>query len=353
MVHDLSPFAIRFWDHFGVRWYGLSYMFGFLAAYIIIRWICEKQKMGLRPEMVSDFITYIAIGTLAGGRLGYCLFYSPDLFLKFRPDFPFWGVLAVNEGGMASHGGMIGIVVAAWLFAKKNGINYLYLFDLVALAGPVGVFAGRIANFVNGELVGREAPPDLPWAVKFPQDIYMWPSQEPGRLSSLTTVVEHLGITKDQWLDLADKFRFESAAREKIYSTLNTIVEQIQSGQTVLKEAIAPLLTARHPSQLYGALGEGLLVFLLLFFIWRKPRRPGFVASCFIVFYALVRIIGENYRLPDAHIGYQFMDLTRGQILSLVMLVTGFVLMFVWSRAVSVTVSGWGKIQSIKLGRRS
>lgn len=353
MVHDFSPFAIRFWDHFGVRWYGLSYMFGFLAAYIVIRWLSDKQKAGLRPDMVSDFITYIAIGTLVGGRLGYCIFYSPDLFTKFRPDFPFWGVLAVNEGGMASHGGMLGIILACWLFARKHSLNYLYLFDLVALSGPIGVFAGRIANFINGELVGREAPPDLPWAVKFPQDIFLWPSQEPGRLASLTDTVQHLGITKDQWLDLVDKFRFDVSAREKIYSTLNTIVEQIQTGQATLKEAIAPALTARHPSQLYGALGEGLLVFLLLFLLWRKPRKPGFIASCFIIFYALVRISDEHFRMPDAHIGFQWMDLTRGQILSGVMLIAGFVCMFLWSRSALMTIPGWGRIQSIKLGRKN
>ena len=129
MVHDLSPFIFKFpdtslWgDHFGIRWYGFSYMLGFICAYKIISWLAERQRAGLNYTMVGDFITYAAIGTLVGGRLGYCLFYDPSLFLSFRPSIPFWGVLAVNEGGMASHGGIIGIIVASILYAKKHGLK--------------------------------------------------------------------------------------------------------------------------------------------------------------------------------------------------------------------------------------
>ncbi len=351
-VHDLSPFAIHFYDNFGIRWYGLSYMFGFIAAYLIMKWMCEKQKAGLRPEMVSDLITYVAIGTLAGGRLGYCLFYSPDLFFKFKADFPWWGVLAVNEGGMASHGGMIGIVLAIWLFSKKYRINTLYLFDLAALSGPIGVFAGRLANFVNGELVGRPAPADLPWAVRFPQDIFLWPKNEPGRLNSLSTVVEKINITASQWNDWVEQIRSDVGAREKVYNALNMIVEKIQAGNIEVKNAIAPLLTPRHPSQLYGALGEGLLIFVLLLLLWKSPRKPGFISSCFIVFYAIVRIVDEYFRMPDDHLGLQWLNLSRGQWLSVFMLILGFVLMFVWSRSVSITVPGWGRLHSIKLSRK-
>ncbi|MEK6774572.1 MAG: prolipoprotein diacylglyceryl transferase [Bdellovibrionota bacterium] len=353
MVHDLSPFAIHFFDNFGIRWYGLSYMFGFFAAYLIMRWLCEKQKAGLNADMVSDLITYIAIGTLAGGRLGYCLFYSPDLFLKFKPNFPWWGVLAVNEGGMASHGGIIGIVLAIWLFSRKYKVNTLYLFDLAALTGPIGICAGRLANFINGELVGRPAPSDLPWAVRFPQDIFLWPKNEPGRLPSLAPVVEKMDITSNQWLEWIDQIRnADGAAREKIYSVLNLIVEKIQSGNIEIKNTIGPLLTPRHPSQLYGAFGEGLLIFTVLFLLWRTPKKPGFIASSFIVLYALVRISDEYFRMPDDHLGLQWLDLSRGQWLSIFMLTLGLFLMFIWSRSVSITVPGWGKLQSIKLSRK-
>jgi phosphatidylglycerol:prolipoprotein diacylglycerol transferase len=352
MVHDLDPFLWRISGDFGIRWYGLSYMTGFILAYFIIKWLAGRQRAGLTPHMVGDFITYAAIGTLVGGRLGYCIFYGPDLFLKFKSSFPFWGVLAVNEGGMASHGGMIGIAIACLLYARKYGVNVLYLFDLVTVSGPVGVFFGRIANFINGELVGRPCSPDFPLAVKFPQDIYLWPNQEFSRVPGLASVVDKIGISREQWLEWCDKFRIDAGAREHIYATLNKIVDAIQSGNTAAKEAIAPLLTPRHPSQLYGAVGEGLFVFLVLFFLWRKPRKPGFIAASFIILYAIVRISDEYFRMPDVQIGFQWLGLTRGQWLSIVMLCLGFVLMFIWNRASSLKIMGWGRGQNIKLNRK-
>ncbi len=352
MVHDLDPFAFRISGDFGVRWYGLSYMMGFICAYLLIKWLAKRQRSGLTPQMVGDFITYGAIGTLVGGRLGYVLFYGPDLFLKFKSEFPYWGVLAVNEGGMASHGGIIGIVVACLLYARKYSVNGLYLLDLVSVAGPIGVFFGRIANFINGELVGRPSPADYPLAVKFPQDIYSWPAQEAARLPELTPVVEKIGVDREQWLGLLEKFRFDGSARDQVYSILNQIVESIQGGNLEAKQAIAPMLTPRYPSQLFAAFGEGLFLFLILFLLWKKPRKPGFIAAMFIVLYAIVRVLDERYRMPDAHIGFQALDLTRGQWLSIAMFVVGIVLMFVWSRASSLSIPGWGRGQSIKLNRK-
>nr|BFD58811.1 prolipoprotein diacylglyceryl transferase [Bdellovibrio sp. CKG001] len=352
MVHDFDPFALRISGDFGVRWYGLSYMMGFICAYLLITWLVRRQRAGMTAQMVGDFITYAAIGTLVGGRLGYVLFYGPDLFLKFKATFPYWGVLAVNEGGMASHGGIIGIVIACWLYARKYSVNTLYLFDLVAVSGPVGVFFGRIANFINGELVGRPCDPTYPLAVKFPQDITSWPSQEAGKLSELVPVVEKIGVGREQWLELVDKFRFDMGARDQLYSILNKVIESIQDGNTAAKEAIAPLLTPRYPSQLFAAVGEGLVIFLFLFFLWRKPRKPGFIAACFILIYAVVRVVDEHFRMPDAHIGFQALGLTRGQWLSLVMFVVGLIMMFVWTRASSLKISGWSKGHSIKLNRK-
>ena len=351
MVHSLSPFIIRFTETLGLRWYGFSYVMGFVCAYLIMVWLVRRQRNGLTAEHVSDFITYLAFGTLIGGRLGYVLFYSPDLLFKFKADFPFWGVLAVNEGGMASHGGMIGIVVATWLFSRKSGAKILYLLDLCVVAGPIGVFFGRIANFINGELVGRPAPADFPLAVKFPQDIQMWPTQEFERLQTLSPVTEKIGVPSSQWLDWLSHFRIDSAARDHVYSTLNAIVDQIQSGNAAAKEAIAPLLTPRHPSQLYAAFGEGLFIFLFLFFLWRKPRKPGIVGATFVILYAAVRIADEFFRTPDAHIGFQLFGLTRGQWLSIGMMFIGFVLMFIWSRSLAAPVNGWGRVQSVKIGR--
>lgn len=352
MVHDLDPFALRIVGDFGIRWYGLSYMMGFIFAYLFVRWLVQKQHSGLNDIMVGDFITYGAIGTLVGGRLGYVFFYGPDLLTKFKTQFPFWGALAVNEGGMASHGGIIGIVIACWLFARRYSVNVLYLLDLVAVSGPMGVFFGRIANFINGELVGRPCDPSFPLAVKFPQDIYLWPSLEFNKLEGLTSVVEKVGVTQDQWLELLGKFRFDSNAHEQVYAILTKIINQIQSGNLAAKEAIAPLLTARYPSQLFAAVGEGLFCFIILFFIWRKARKPGFIAGSFVLLYAVVRVVDENFRMPDVQIGFQWLGLTRGQWLSVVMFAAGLVLMFISSRSSSLKIPGWGRGQSVKIGRK-
>lgn len=351
-VHDLNPFAIQFSENFGIRWYGLSYMLGFICAYILIRWLVSRQRVGFNPNMVGDFITYVAIGTLMGGRLGYVLFYAPDLFLKFKGDFPFWGVLAVNEGGMASHGGMIGIVIACIMFARRYGVNFLYLLDLVSVAGPVGVFFGRIANFINGELVGRPAPEGFPLAVKFPQDILNWPSTNFENLNGLSDVAEKVGVTRDQWAGMIEKFQLDTLSKAQVYETLQKIVVEIQNGNSGVKEALAPLLTARYPSQLFAAVGEGLLIFLFLFFLWRKGRKPGFIAATFIILYSLVRIADEYFRMPDLQIGYQWLGLTRGQWLSVGMFFIGVCMMFLWMRSSSLNIPGWSRGHSIRLGRK-
>ncbi|MFZ3229736.1 MAG: prolipoprotein diacylglyceryl transferase [Pseudobdellovibrio sp.] len=358
MVHDLSPFILKFpetslWgDQFGFRWYGFAYMLGFICAYKIISWLAERQRGGMTPAMVGDFITYAAIGTLAGGRLGYCLFYDQSLFLSFRASFPFWGVLAVNEGGMASHGGIIGIIIACILYARKAGLNYTYLLDLAAVTGPIGAFFGRIANFINGELVGRPAAADFPLAVKFPSDILNWPSQEFERLNSLTPVVEKLGTSASKWNTLLQNYRSDQSAREQVYSMLYKIIREIQSGNVAAKELISSVLDPRHPSQLYAALGEGLLTFLILFFLMRKSHKPGFIAGVFVILYAIVRIADEQFRMPDVGIGYQLFGLTRGQWLSVVMFACGVFVLIYWSRTQLQTVFGWSRGESVKVGRR-
>ncbi len=368
MIHDFDPVLWHIYGDIGIRWYGLSYILGFIAAYLVISWLGDRQKAGLTSEMVSDLITYLALGTIIGGRLGYVFFYSPELLTKFKPEIPYWGVLAVNEGGMASHGGMIGIVIAAWLFVRKSGINFTYLLDLCAVGGPLGVFFGRIANFINGELVGRPAPADLPWAVKFPTDLYLWPKRMPERLEGLGTVVEKINVEQlkkesgidlssidinpTQWLDSVHNMRNDMMANQHVLSTLDAIVKQIQHGNTALRDALGPFLVARHPSQLYAAFFEGLFLFLILFFLWRKPRRPGFIAGCFLIFYAIFRISDEYFRMPDDHLGFQIFGLTRGQLLSIAMLIIGLIFSFVWARSSAFIVQGWGRVQSIKIGRK-
>jgi phosphatidylglycerol:prolipoprotein diacylglycerol transferase len=327
-------------------------MVGFICAYLLIRWLTYRQRAGLSPNMVGDFIIYAAVGTLVGGRLGYVFFYAPDLLLKFKIEFPFWGVFAVNEGGMASHGGMIGIVIACLLFARRHGVNSLYLLDLVSVSGPIGVFFGRIANFINGELVGRPAPADFAYAVKFPQDILTWPATDFSKLNSLAGVVDKISISREQWLTMLEKYQLDTLSRAQTYEALQKIVAEIQAGNQGVREALEPLLTARYPSQLFGAVGEGLLLFLFLFFLWRKGRKPGFIAALFIILYAIVRIGDEYFRMPDMQIGYQWLGLTRGQWLSVGMLMIGLSMMFIWMRSNSLNIPGWNRGHSIRLGRK-
>ncbi len=351
-VHNLDPFVWEITSGFGIRWYGLSYLAGFVFAWILFNWLAIRQKAGLTPAMVTDFITYAAIGTMIGGRLGYCIFYDPSLFLQFKPSIPFWGVLAVNEGGMASHGGIIGLVISAILFARKMGLSQIYLLDLMSVGGPLGVAFGRLANFVNGELVGRPAPPDFPYSVKFPLDIYDWPNHAPSKLADLANVVDKVGLNTADYLSWVDQFRTSQVARNNLESALIQIVQSIQNGNEAARVAIAPYLEARYPSQLIQALGEGLLTFLILFFLWRKPRRPGVIASSFVILYAIFRIAAEQVRMPDAQIGFQWLGLTRGQWLSVVMLLIGFGMLFMWGRRETLPTPGWGRNKSVRLHRK-
>ncbi len=358
MVHDLSPFILKFpdtalWgDQFGFRWYGFSYMLGFICAYYIICWLAERQRAGLTREMVGDFVTYAAIGTLVGGRLGYCLFYDQSLFFSFRSSIPFWGVLAVNEGGMASHGGIIGIVVGCMLYARKTGLNYVYLLDVASIVGPIGVFFGRIANFINGELVGRVAAPDFPLAVKFPSDILNWPTYDFDRLATLSPVVEKIGTASSKWAELLSKYKVDQVSRDQVFATLYRVIHEIQNGNSAVKDLIAPVLDPKHPSQIYAALSEGVFTFCVLFFLARKSRRPGFIAGSFVITYSIVRTLNEQFRAPDIQLGYQLWDLTRGQWLSIAMFMVGVVLIFFWSRTQSQTVFGWQRGQDVKVSRR-
>jgi len=326
-VHTLNPFAIQFFDGMGIRWYGLAYLAGFLFGYLIIVHRVKSGRSPLTVQQASDFVFQVALGTIIGGRLGYVIFYNPALLTSFTSGFPFWGVLAINEGGMASHGGIIGIVAACWLYSRRTGISFPHLMDITTLGGSVGIFFGRIANFINGELVGRPVEGSLAWAVKFPQDITSWPTQEPSRIADLAAAVQPLGVQAAQWQEWSNAMFVNRSAWDAVNSMLIKIVEAVQHGNVAVTEALAPYLTARHPSQLYEALLEGALLFTILMIAWRKPRHDGVITGIFLTCYAIVRIIGEQYRMPDAQLGFQLLGLTRGQWLSFVMLVPG---LFAW-----------------------
>lgn len=154
-VNDLNPFVWRISGDFGIRWYGLAYIAGFLCAWLILRHLAKRGACLIPAERLPDAMLAIMLGVLVGGRLGYVLIYQPSLLWDFSASAPWWGVLAINKGGMASHGGMAGLIFAGMWIARSCRVPTLHVLDMMTLTGPIGLFLGRIANFVNGELLGR------------------------------------------------------------------------------------------------------------------------------------------------------------------------------------------------------
>lgn len=344
-VHQLDPFLIQFTETIGVRWYGLAYLTGFFIAYLTTYYMAKKGTISIKPERAGDFITYMAIGTLAGGRLGYCLFYGPHLFWTFSSSFPFWGVLEVHKGGMASHGGILGVMLAAYIFARKEKTYPLHILDLTVFGGSIGIFFGRIANFINGELYGREVREAISWAVQFPQEIYTWGASQKDKLSQLADVVEKLPgseqIGRNQWLEWVSQY--SSYAQSQIIQVKEQIVLATQNHNPEVIAALQQVLTPRYPSQLIQAALEGLMVFIVLSLVWIKPRKPGLISGLFGITYSIARVIGEQYRLPDAHIGYELFGLTRGQWLSFGLLAISIVLIIYSLKSPTKPMGGWTK----------
>jgi phosphatidylglycerol:prolipoprotein diacylglycerol transferase len=331
-LHNWDPYAIQLTDTFGVRWYGLSYVAGFIAAWAILRALARRGLILVKPEAVADLIFAVVLGTLIGGRLGYCIFYRPSLFTDFRSEVPFWGVLALTEGGMASHGGMIGIALACFWFARKHRIPGLHVMDCLALVAPVGILFGRIANFINGELLGRiVAMPGQPapwWAVKFPQEL------TEGHAPALDT---------DQSLRLAELATGVAREGDDNWMAMHRLIEAVQTGDARIARDLEPLISARHPSQVYQAIAEGVIVGLVLWIVFASPRRPGVVTAWFFIVYGIGRVATEFIRLPDAHlITQRYAGLSRGQWLSVLMVVVGAaMLMWIARKSRQSPIGGW------------
>ena len=249
-INNFDPVAFQIIS-FEVRWYSLAYIVG-----IILGWAYCKKKLIKNPQILNlfdDFITYLIIGVILGGRFGYALFYN----LKYYLENPF-EILMLWNGGMSFHGGLIGVIVASQLFSKKHKVNQFIFLDLVALSAPIGIFFGRISNFINSELIGRAT--DLPWSVQF------------------------------------------------------VLIDNIK----------------RHPSQLYEAFFEGIVLFFLLGYFFRKKylQYPGKISALFLIFYSLFRFFSEFFRSPDPQIGYLILNLTLGQLISVLFLTTGILLFY-------------------------
>jgi phosphatidylglycerol---prolipoprotein diacylglyceryl transferase len=296
-VHDLSPFLIRFNESFGLRWYGLAYVAAFLIGVVVVRELARRGYCDIPPERVSDFIIGGAIfGVLLGGRLGYMLFYDWDNFLRNPAIF-----IRVWDGGMSAHGGILGLMFYTLWYAWRHKVAWRNIGDNLVVAAPIGLFLGRLANFINGELYGRAAT--VPWAVQFPNELL--DAQTPVEMRELA-VQEAMRINP-QW------------------TTEQAVIEQVAASPE-LREQLARTLTPRHPSQIYEALLEGAVLFAVLWILrTRFALRNGVLTGTFFLGYAILRSVAEVFREPDAPLTGV---LTRGQFLSvfLVLIAAGFYL---------------------------
>lgn len=258
---DIDPVAVQI-GPIAIKWYGLAYLAGLLLGWLYIRRLLSQTKLWaddrppFLPQKVDDLLIYMVAGVLIGGRLGFVLFYEPSYYLENPLD-----IFAVWKGGMAFHGGLFGSGVAIWIFSRRNGINPWSTSDLCTATVPIGIFFGRIANFINGELFGR--PTDAPWGMVFPEARLHYPDVEP---------------------------------------------------------------TARHPSQLYEAMLEGLLLFIVLRILthyYGALKRPGLVSGTFLVGYALARSTAELFREPHFAHSLNIEPLTVGIAYSIPMLLLG------------------------------
>jgi phosphatidylglycerol---prolipoprotein diacylglyceryl transferase len=289
-LHDLSPFVVRFSDSFAIHWYGLAYVLGFYLCYLVMRFLAKRGLSEIKPEQVADFITLVALfGVVLGGRIGYILLYGMS---EYR-DTP-WEALKLWKGGMASHGGIAGIALFTLWYARRHKISWTGIGDTVVCGAPLGVMLGRLANFINGELFGRVTT--VPWAVKFPTELLHEDFvRQGGQPVSLPPGLMHS-------------------------PEIIAFYESNGGGRAELEAILHP----RHPSQLYEALGEGLLLTAVLLFLRvRFPRLShGILTGLFFVLYAVVRIALESVREPDSG-SSAIMGMTKGQFFSTFMIVIG------------------------------
>ncbi|QQY10896.1 MAG: prolipoprotein diacylglyceryl transferase [Candidatus Xiphinematobacter sp.] len=291
-VHDLSPFLVS-WHGIGVRYYGLSYVLGFLCAFWLYRWLARHGYSPMRSDQIGEFVfLWCALGVLIGGRLGYLLLYDRSSFLT-EP----WMFFAIWRGGMASHGGIMGAAVAIIIYARRRGMPLFSAGDNTAVVAPVGIFFGRCANFINGELFGKAT--EVPWAVQFPSELLRY--NNPQKIHSI--LVQASQIRPD-------------------FSSLDTLISSIPASSE-LRYLLGQILTPRHPSQLYEALLEGAVLFMILWLLRTRFQLPnGLLTGLFFLFYACFRFLAEAFREPDAPL---IVGISRGQFFSLFFIPLGIV----------------------------
>lgn len=298
-IHDLNPVALPIYGNIAVRWYGLAYLAGFVAGFLLLRHLARRSLWVLKPEKTADFIAAAAMfGVFLGGRLGYVFFYQlPEQgWSKILSD-PLM-IFRVWEGGMASHGGILGLVIFTWFYAKKEKVTWTGLGDGLCVVAPLGLFFGRVANFINGELYGRIVEGVVPWAVRFP----------------LSLMKEPESVQRDAWQACAE---IEPSLMDA--QSMETLIAVARKNPEV-SETLGDFLPPRHPSQIYEALLEGALLFAILWWVRTRYKNApdGLLTGLFFALYAGFRIFGEQFREPDAAL---VGSLTRGQFFSLFMFV--------------------------------
>lgn len=342
--HDLDPVILPIAGSLAIRWYGVSYLLGFVLAYLVLRALAQRGFTPMPRERVADAMLYLVLGVMVGGRLGYVILYEPSILVEFSSAPPFWGVLALNRGGMASHGGFVGVILAAWWisrgFKDERGGRVgacppAHVMDLCALVAPIGLTLGRIANFVNGELLGKVvAAPGAPapwYAVKYPQEILERPLGSLSQTEAQLDAIINLSLTRMLPNETDWMLGYER------------VLGAIRDGDTALRAQLEPLISARYPTQIMQAFFDGVLVLVVVWFIARRPRVPGVIGGWMLIVYALGRVVMDRVRLPDVGIA-QFGMLTRGQLYSLLMLGAG-VAVLVWTsrRSSGERMGGWAR----------
>ncbi len=289
-LHKLDPFIFHITESFGPRWYGMAYVMAFICGFALLTHLAKKGYADINPAQVGDYITWAALfGVMIGGRLGYVFFYKPEMLREPLSVFRVW------EGGMSSHGGMIGLVLFTFYYTRKYKLSYTNLGDNLCVVATIGLLFGRLANFINGELYGRAA--NLPWAMQFPKE-----------------------LTDSHGAALADR---AIALAQPIDSTITTVDDLLRvfPANPKIEAVMREVLTPRHPSQLYEGFLEGVLLFGILWFVRTRMRTPnGVLCGLFLSLYAVLRIVVEFFREPDASMIGPF---THGQFLSFFLFALG------------------------------